>query len=196
MPTKQLHLRTAAKGDETGLPDLGSYESTVADAQKQLEYLHEKKRQIDEQRLELEKLRQRKEDFLNYQVEVAEKISQANQDIDRFVSKMKEELRDLSETRQSFKKGLSRIEKINPEAWSREKQAEHLDAAIEIVAEAEKEFEEAANYFSEGVTNKIFRRASERQSSAPQDFRRNVVNGFAFNLPIIILALLAFVIFS
>lgn len=172
------------------------YDGKLADAQRQLEFLQSKRQELERQKVELEELNQLKQDFLNGQLEMTEKLSGTISSIEREMFEMRQEIEDMDKTKTSFAKHLSRIESINPEAWPKESQKTELARAITNVEQAEDEYEQAAAYFSGERHRGLFglgRRNNGNRSSG--DFQDHLRNGLAFNLPIVILGTLALLVY-
>lgn len=175
----------------TAPPISGDFEGNIADAQRQLEFLQSKRHELEQQKLELEELNERKQDFLNGQLDITEKLSGTLTSIEREVFEMRQEIQDMEQTRDSFAAHLKRIQAINPESWAKAKLREELEKAILTVDRAEDEYEQAAAYFSGARGGGIFGRNGGRRSHSGQDFGQQLRSGLAFNLPVIILGALA-----
>ncbi len=173
------------------------FEEKLSDAQSQLETLQNQRRELERQKLALEDLNHRKQEFLNGQIELSEKFSTAVTTIERELFEMKQEMEDLEQTRSAFAKHLNRIESLNPEAWPKDRLSGELQKSLSILDKAEDEYEQAVSYFTGTRKSSIFGGASyslgAHQSSS--DFHTMLRNGMAFNLPVIILGSLALLIF-
>ena len=176
------------------------FDGKLADAQRQLEFLQSKRQELENQKVVLEELNQRKQDFLHGQLDVSEKLSATVTAIEREVFEMRQEIQDLEQTKDSFASHLKRIEALNPESWPQAKLADKLESALTIVDRAEDEFEQASEYFAGNGRSGVFgnnRNHRGLRSSSSQEFSNQLRSGLAFNLPVIILgtaALLAFLI--
>ncbi|MEP4076395.1 hypothetical protein [Haloferula sp.] len=164
-------------------------------AQNQLEELQAQREELERIKVETEGLNTRKRELIGSQVEMSERLSSATTLIDRELFEMKQELDDLEQCRSCFAGHLAKIEKINPESWTREQLPERLDRALAIVEHAEDEYGQAADHFSKSRSATIFQ-GVRRAKSSKSEFRQQFARGLAFNLPIIALggfALIAYV---
>lgn len=155
-------------------------------AQSQLEELQAQREELERLKVETEQLNTRKRELIGSQVEMGERLSSAVTLIERELFEMKQEIDDLEQCRACFAGHLAKIEKLNPESWTREQLPERLDRALAIVEHAEDEYSQAADHFSRSRSASIFqgvRRAKTSRSEFGQQFNR----GLAFNLPIIVL---------
>ncbi|MGD1979657.1 MAG: hypothetical protein PVJ98_09700 [Akkermansiaceae bacterium] len=173
------------------------FEGKVADAQSQLEMLHAQRRELERQKLALEELNHRKQEFLNGQLDLTEKFAASITAIERELFESKQELEDLEQTRAAFANHLNRIESLNPEAWPKETLNTELQKALVILDKAEDEYDQAASYFAGTRKSGIFggNPGNIRGLSSSSDFQTMLRNGFAFNLPVILLGTLALVIY-
>jgi hypothetical protein len=105
---------------------------------------------------------------------------------------IRNEAEDLEQCRACFANHLEKIEKVNPENWTRENTSEKLERAMISIDLASDEYDQAASHFEGSRSGAIFGRASKRsrtssRSSGTSEFFANLRNGFAFNLPIVLL---------
>ncbi len=169
------------------------FEGKLADAQTQLEMLQEQRRKLERQKMALEELNRRKQEFLNGQLELTEKFSTVVTAIERDLFESKQEIDDLEQTREAFVNHLKRIESINPEAWPKESLSRELENALALLDKAEDEYEQATSYFAGTRKGNLFggTPGNPRGLATTSDFQTNLRNGFAFNLPVIILGTIA-----
>ena len=78
------------------------FEGQLREAQQQLEVLQHQREQLERQKCEMDDLNQQKEDFINGQIELTERLSGSVTSIDRELFELRQELEDLEQTRQSF----------------------------------------------------------------------------------------------
>jgi len=173
------------------------FEQKMSDAQSQLEMLQTQRRELERQKLALEDLNHRKQEFLNGQLDLSEKFSTAVTTIERELFEMKQETEDLAQTRTAFVNHLTRIETLNPEAWPKESLSIELQKALGVLDKAEDEYEQAVSYFTGTRKSSIFGGPSSSIGGATSssDFQTTLRNGLAFNLPVIILGTLALLIY-
>jgi len=174
------------------------FDQKLSDAKSQLETLHNQRRELERQKIALEDLTHRKQEFLNGQIELSEKFSNAVTTIDRELFEMKQEIEDLAQTRKAFANHLKKIESLNPEAWPKATLNTELQKSLSLLDKAEDEYEQAVSYFTGTRKSSIFggdRSSTIGTNSAQSDFGTMLRNGLAFNLPVIVLGFIALLIF-
>ncbi|MBB5353733.1 chromosome segregation ATPase [Haloferula luteola] len=178
-----------------GTPQRGGddVEGRLRVAQSQLEELQAQREELERLKQETERLNFRRRELIGSQVEMTERLSSALTLIDRQVFEMRQEMDDLEQCRSCFAGHLSKIEKINPEAWSRDQLAAQLDRALAIVEHAEDEYSQAAEHFARTRSASIFQ-GVRRSRSENSEFKQQFLRGLAFNLPVISLGALALLI--
>lgn len=174
------------------------FEGKLADAQSQLEQLQAQRSELERQKLALEDLNQRKQEFLNGQLDLSERYAAALTALERELYLSKQEIDDLEQTRKSFVNQLHKIESLNPEAWPKESISTELQQALLTLDKAEDEYEQAVSYFTGTRKASIF--GGPNASGRPYmggngDFQAMLRNGLAFNLPVIILGALALLVY-
>lgn len=168
------------------------FEGQLREAQQQLEVLQHQREQLERQKCEMDDLNQQKEDFINGQIELTERLSGSVTSIDRELFELRQELEDLEQTRQSFAAHLVRIEKVEPEGWQRETFNTELNRAVCMLEQAEEEFDSAVAHFAGGRTRGVFGQpASGARSRTGEGFGANFRAGLAYNLPLLVLGTLA-----
>ncbi len=174
-----------------------NFEGKLAEAQNQLEKLQEQRRELEQQKVALQELNERKQEFLNGQLDLTEKFSSAITTIERDLFESKQEMEDLDQTRAAFVKHLQKIEALNPESWSKDSLSDELQRALMILDKADDEYDQAVSYFLGTRKASIFGGSTSSRSLASNsnDFHASLRNGFAFNLPLIILGTIALIIY-
>jgi len=204
-PTEYKH-QINVRSSQLDMPTRGSgnqddYEEKIKSAQLELERIQEQRRELERKKIELEELTCRKRAFLSTQVELTEKLSAAVTLIDRELYEMREETDQLEQCRACFADHLDKIQKHDPERWTREDLPERLDKASAVTDMAADEYDQAAAYFEGTRAGGIFGRPSKDARSRPKGqkatsgFFEQLINGFAFNLPIIVLGGAALVVY-
>jgi hypothetical protein len=176
------------------------YDRKLQDAQAELERIQLQREELERKKSELEELTVRKRAFVSQQVELTEKLTSSLTLIDRGLFELRQEAEDLEQCRTCFAAHLDKLQKINPETWTRENLPEKLERATMAADIAADEYDQAAAHFEGSASGAIFGRASKRTRAASRvkassDFMVNLRNGFAFNLPIVVLGGLALVIY-
>jgi DNA repair exonuclease SbcCD ATPase subunit len=163
-----------------------------------LEQLQQQREELERKKQELEELHERKHRFLHQQAELTEKLTSAITLIDRELFEMKQETEDLEQCRVCFAGHLDKLQKINPEAWSREQLGTNLDRASVSVDLASDEYDQAAAHFEGMRSGAIFGHGKHSRTRAGvaqgSDFLSQVRNGLAFNLPVVVLGTIALII--
>jgi DNA repair exonuclease SbcCD ATPase subunit len=176
------------------------YDRKLKDAQDELERIQQQREELERKKQELEELTSRKRAFVSQQVELAERLTSSLTLIDRELFAMREESQDLEQCRSCFAGHLDKIQKFNPESWNRESTPEKLERATISLDLAADEYDQAAAHFEGSRSGAIFGRASKRGRSSARgsgsgEFMSNLRNGFAFNLPVVVLGALALMVY-
>ena len=175
------------------------YDRKLKDTQEEIERIQQQREELERKKIELEELTNRKRDFMSQQVELSEKLGSALTLIDRELYSMREETQDLEQCRACFAAHLDKIQKFNPESWTRENTSEKLERASISIELAEDEYDQAAAHFEGSRSGAIFGRASKKSRAArnqnSSEFLNNLRNGFAFNLPVVALGTLALIVY-
>ncbi len=177
------------------------YDDKIKSAQKELERIQMEREELERKKQELEELTSRKRAFLSQQVELNEKLASAITLIDRELYAIREEADHLQQCRSCFAEHLDKIQKHDPEKWTRDNLHEKLEKATIVVDLAADEYDQAAAYFEGTRSGAIFGRAAKggRRRVKPRkgesDFHAQLVSGLAFNLPIIVLGGLALLVY-
>lgn len=200
------HIRIRSTQLEMPSSDLGGrggddYDRKLQAAHDELERLQQESQELLRKKQELEELTARKRAFVSQQVELTERLGAAITQIDRGLFEIRNESNDLEQCRVCFASHLEKIEKINPENWTRDNLSEKLERASMIVELAADEYEQAAAHFEGTRSGTIFGRAGKPGRAARAaglghgEFTMNLRNGFAFNLPVIVLGSVALVVY-
>lgn len=189
----EMSSGTAANRDD-------DYDHKLRAAQEELDRIQAQRQDLERKKSELEELTARKRHFLTQQVELSEKLTTALTLIDRGLYEMRQETEDLEQCRSCFAAHLDKLQKINPENWSRDNLGEKLEKSSMVVDIAADEYDQAAAHFQNSQSGAIFGPPSKRgrngaRTAAPTEFATNLRNGFAFNLPIFILGSLALLVY-
>ncbi len=176
------------------------YDRKLKAAQDDINRINHQREELERQKAELEELTGRKRTFLSQQAELTEKLTNSLTLIDRELFEIRQESEDLEQCRVCFAAHLDKIQKYNPEQWTRDTLPEKLEKATMAIDIAADEYDQAATHFSTGRSGSIFGRPSKRGRSAARnsgnsEFMSNLRNGFAFNLPIIVLGGVALLIY-
>ena len=168
------------------------YDRKLQVAQEELERIQLQREDLERKKSELEELTGRKRTFMTQQLELTEKLTSALTLVDRELYDMRQEADDLEQCRTCFAAHLDKIQKITPENWSRENLSERLEKSSMAIDIAADEYDQAAAHFEGTRSGAIFGRPSKRSRASGRhatssEFMQNLRNGFAFNLPIVVL---------
>ncbi len=192
--THHIKLRSTQLEMQSGGQRVDDYDNKLKAAEAELGRIQQEREELERKKRELEELTARKRSFLTQQVELTEKLSNALVLIDRELYAMRQEADELEQCRVCFAAHLDKIQKFTPENWTRENLAEKLERATMATDIAADEYDQAAAHFENGRSGAIFGRASKRARAArstSSEFQVNLKNGFAFNLPVIVLGVIA-----
>lgn len=191
----QMEMQSSDRSDRTE-----DYDRKLKDAQDELERIQEQREELERKKHELEELTTRKHEFIAQQVELTEKFTSAVTHIERTLLELHGEAEDIQQCRACFAAHLDKIQKFNPENWTRDNLSEKLERATLAIDLAEDEFDQAAAHFDGTRSGAIFGRPSKRgrghkAHGAASEFMTNLRNGFAFNLPVLVLGSVALVVY-
>jgi chromosome segregation ATPase len=204
-PTEHTH-HIKIRSTQMEMPSSGlagrteDYDRKLQDTQEELERIQQQREELARKKQELEELTSRKHAFVSQQVELTEKLTSSLTLIDRELFEMRNEAEDLEQCRACFAAHLDKIQKLNPENWTRENTSEKLERATVAIDLAADEYDQAAAHFEGSRSGAIFGRASKRarasaRSGGSGEFMSNLRNGFAFNLPVVVLGTLALIVY-
>lgn len=192
--SRQLDMPTRAAYQD-------DYDDKIKSAQLELERIQQEREELERKKRELEELTSRKRAFLSQQVELTEKLSAAITLIDRELHELREETEQLEQCRVCFADHLDKIQKHDPEKWTRDNLPEKLEKATAVTDMAADEYDQAAAYFEGTRAGGIFGRPSKggrrkaKTQKSESEFLEQMLNGFAFNLPIIVLGAVGLVVY-
>lgn len=183
----QLEMHSPDRSDRTE-----DYDRKLKDAQEELERIQEQREELERKKLALEELTTRKHEFVAQQVELSEKFMSAITLIDRTLLELRSEAEDIEQCRACFAAHLDKIQKFNPESWTRDNLSEKLERATMAIELADDEFAQAATHFDGTRSGAIFGRPSKRGRTrkgyaAATELMSNLRNGLFFHLPMLVL---------
>ena len=193
----QMEMKADTKPSTSPLAE--DFEGKLVAAQQQLEQLQQQQEFIEQQKIELEELNERKEEFLSGQNDINDRFTTSLTAIDRELFEMRQEMEDLEQTRQCFADHQKKIDELNPQSWTRDELKLELNRSISMLDHAEDEYEEAMQHFRggrrSGVLSPTQKKKTNKGSSSQSEFSSYFKQGFAFNLPLILAALIGFAIY-
>lgn len=177
------------------------YDDKIKCAQLELDRIQKEREELERKKQELEELTSRKRAFLSHQVELTEKFSTTLTLIDRELYEMRQEESHLEQCRTCFAEHLDKIQKHDPEKWTRDTLHDKLDKATLVTDLAADEYDQASAYFegtrAAGIFGNSVKRGRRRVKAkkGESEFQAQLWSGLAFNLPIIVLGALGMIVY-
>lgn len=188
--TQHLKVTSATGNSLAGGTD--EYNRQLAAAETQLQKLNQQREEIERRRLEEEELTLRRQDFVDGQIEILEKLDHSVQAIDREIFESRQELKELEEARKTFASHLQTLQAMDPRKWNKAKMSEEVSNAMDVLERCENDFEDISSQISEGRRRGFL---ATKKGATNETFSHTLRQGFAFNLPIIILGIIALLLF-
>lgn len=188
--TQHLKVTSATGNASAGGTD--EYNRQLQAAETQLQKLNQQREEIERRRLEEEELTHRRQDFVDGQIEILEKLDQSVQAIDREIFESRQELKELEEARKTFASHLQTLQGMDPRKWKKTKMNEEVDNAMEVLERCENDFDDISSQISEGRRRGFL---ATKSGASSETFTHTLRQGFAFNLPLIILGSIALLVF-
>lgn len=188
---QHLNVASGSKAQAAGAGD--EYNRQLQQAETQLEKLQQQREKIEQKRLQAEEITNQRQDFVDGQIELIERLESSVQAVDREIFESRQELKELEEARKTFATHLQTLQGIDPRKWKKTKMSEEVQNALDILENCENDFDDVASNISEGRRRGFL---SKPKTTATQDsFLATLRQGFAFNLPIIALSSIALLIY-
>ena len=171
----------------------------LKEAQSQLEQLQRQQEAVELQKVELRELNENKDEFLQGQIEINERLNTAITAMDREIFATRQELEELEQARICFADHLEKIDQLNPEGPNNESLRQDLSRALSVIDLAEDEYEQAVAHFSNGRSS-VFGGgvAKSKRSSVSvgdSELLHHFRNGFAYNFPLVLLGIIAMIVY-
>jgi predicted RNase H-like nuclease (RuvC/YqgF family) len=195
MPTDPKRDRQFVEEEFLDLPEAhGSeeLESEVRRARAELEELRRKQDQIEKEKQRLEELSRRQEALEDGKNEMMEKLGRALTSIHRETEEIQQRLEQLRVIQRNFSEHLAQLETIQPRSWSAAEAGRELTKGQAALDEARSEYNKASARLSiEAPESATAAELLEYEEEVgPKDFLYWLKSGFAFTLPLQVLALL------
>ncbi len=136
----------ASSGTATPLSE--DFTGKLQEAQSQLELLQQQQAEVERQKVELQELNEHKEEFLQSQIEINEKLSTALTSMDREIFATRQELEEMEQARVCFADHMEKIDQLNPDGWNNESLRQDLSRSLSVLDLAEDEYEQAMTHFA------------------------------------------------
>ena len=186
---QHLNVASGSKALAAGAGD--EYNRQLQQAETQLQKLQLQREEIERKRLEAEEITNQRQDFVDGQIELLERLDQSVQAVDREIFDSRQELKQLEEARKTFAAHLQTLQGIDPRKWKKTKMPEEVQNAMDTLENCENDFEEIAAEIGEGRRRGFLNKPKTTQES----FSNTLRQGFAFNLPIIVISVIALLIY-
>lgn len=184
-------------GSSTPLSE--DFTGKLQEAQTQLEQLQQQQADVERQKVELQELNEHKEEFLQGQIEINEKLNTAITAMDREIFATRQELEELEQARICFADHLGKIDELNPDGWNNESLRQDLSRALSVLDLAEDEYEQAVSHFSSGRSSSVFGGSIKTKRSSvvvsESELMTHFRNGFAYNFPLVLLGIVAMIVY-
>ena len=173
-------------------------DSQVQKAQDQLLQLKRQQEQIEKQKRELEELSRRQEELERGRAEMSDKLARSLVVLEREAYDTQKKLEQLRTTRESFGQHLELVEAIDPKSWNPTDLHKELSRALSTVEDARTEFSQQRSRLQAADENSNDVALPETASDAAhllngsRSFGQWAKIGFAFSLPLMIFAFIAF----
>jgi response regulator RpfG family c-di-GMP phosphodiesterase len=183
--------------DQSASPE--QLDTQVQRAQEQLLQLKRQQEQIEKQKRELEELSRKQEDLEKGRADMIEKLTRSLVVIERETYETEKRVEQLRMTNATFAQHLDSLERINPKSWSNLDLHKELSKALSAVDDARAEYTKSLTKINAKADSEVINpsvSAVENRFDTTADDENFMVwlkRGFAFTLPILILALCALV---
>ena len=171
----------------------------LKEAQSQLEQLQRQQEAVELQKVELRELNENKDEFLQGQIEINERLNTAITAMDREIFATRQELEELEQARICFADHLEKIDQLNPEGSNNESLRQDLSRALSVIDLAEDEYEQAVAHFSSGRSSVFGSGAVKPKRSSvsvgDSELLQHFRNGFAYNFPLVLLGIIAMIVY-
>jgi chromosome segregation ATPase len=175
-------------------------DSQVQKAQEQLLQLKRQQEQIEKQKRELEELGRRQEEFDRGRAEMIDKLTRSLVVLEREAYDAQKKMEQLRATRESFAQHLELLESIDPKTWNPSDLNKELSRALSTVDDARTEFSQQRSRL-QATTNEEHHEVPLPETSSGYEsgngsahtFAQWLQIGFAFTLPLIVFAIIAFI---
>lgn len=173
---------------EPGLEDLGE---EVQRTNSELEKLRRELESIEKQKLRLEELKKRQEEIESGRDDLVDKLTRSLASIEREEEEVHSRLEQLQHIKSNFTQHLRAIDAINPKLWAGPDLSKGLTQAMGLIDDARADFTKSQAKISLPAPAPDERSDEEAEYEPAEDhsFGYWLKVGFAFTLPLQILAL-------
>lgn len=178
---------------EEGAEDLGE---EVQKTNTELEKIKRQLEDIEKQKLRLEELKRRQDELETGRADMLDKLTRSLVIVERETDESRARLEQLSAVHNSFTQHLRHIESINAKTWGAGELPKELSKALSSVEAARAEYVKAQPKISAEAVAESNAYAYEQEYGEPEEknFLYWLKSGFAFTLPLQVLALIGLLI--
>jgi chromosome segregation ATPase len=187
---RQMEISSRMNEEDMHSPE--QMRQQVEQARQQAEY-------YEAQRRELEESTERKTLFNESLNEIGMKLHNAVRRLDRELESMDREQAEIAQINECLKRHLQILSSMRPQTWGTDTFNERLNEAIPKLDRAINDFEEAYSGPSRYRHTEIFRYKpgiDERRGIDWETFRSKAAQGFFFHLPLFILLLITWGVYT
>jgi chromosome segregation ATPase len=181
--------------DDSAPEDLGE---EVQKTNTELEKLKRQLEDIEKQKMRLEELKRRQEELENGRAEMIDKLTRSLGSVQRESEEAQKRLEQLHAIHNSFTQHLRYIDSINPKLWGTAELPKELSKAISAVEDARADYVKAqAKIAVDAPVESSPSSVGYDAEYAPveeRDFAYWLRSGFAFTLPLQLIAIVAFLV--
>ncbi|MFV0415168.1 MAG: hypothetical protein ACK5NG_02245 [Chthoniobacterales bacterium] len=176
--------------DEQQSPE--ELESQVQKARTELEDLRRKQEQIEREKLRLEELSRRQSEFEDGRADMAEKFDRGLSILQRETEELRRRLEQVTSIHENFLQQSRVLGDINPKLWTSGELPKELAKASAALEDARTEYSKAQAKIAVEIPESAEELEEEEYfESESRGFNYWLKAGFAFTLPLQVLALLA-----
>lgn len=166
----------------------------VARTQEKLAHLRREQEMLERQKRDLEDLARRQEEFQNGREELSDKLTRGLAFLERQTSDVHRKVEQLEGATGNFRNHVSALEAIEPTRWSQAEAGKELTRALGLLDVARNDYNQARVKLlgPEADGSDAVDGAGDSGGMGEQPFLYWLKAGFAFTLPLLVIALMIF----
>lgn len=179
--------------------DPGELTDKVQQVRAELESLKQKQEEIEREKSRLEELKRRQDALEKGRSDMADKLTRALVVVQRESEESQKRVEQLAAIHHSFAQHLHQIEEINPRSWSPQDLPKELSRALSMVEDARADYTRSQAKLSVDTSGDTLSTSDHAAYSELMEEDRGFIywvrTGFAFTLPLQIIAVIALLVF-
>ncbi|MEM7014718.1 MAG: hypothetical protein AAF585_24935 [Verrucomicrobiota bacterium] len=198
--------------EEEPVYDVEDLDSQVNNAQEQLKRLRDEQEALQRKKDELEALNAKQSEFREGRADIVNKLTNAITEFDHEAHQLLRRAEAMQAASQGFQQHLQRIDTIRPEEWAKEGMHQELDHALEMIGDAEEDYQSevsrietlggavgaaaakgAKKFFKFGRSAAAGSANLSAVAGQPLSFFYWLRSGLAFTLPVIVVGLVGLI---